>query len=108
MFLINCEINVILTWSENCVITNLTGVWIIKTNDAKLYDPVITASTQNNAKLLKQINSGLKRMINQNKYQSNVEQLSHYPYLNHLIDPNFQEVNKRFVLSFSIICVHNR
>ena len=81
MFLINCEINVILTWSENCVITNLTGVGIIKTNDAKLHDPVITVSTQNNAKLLKQINSGLKRMINQNKYQSNVEQLSHYPYL---------------------------
>ena len=30
-------------------------------------------------------------MIKWNKYQSNVEQLSYYPYVNHLIDPDFKK-----------------
>ena len=36
--------------------------------DTKLYDPVLTLSTQNNAKLLQQLKSGFKRIINRNKY----------------------------------------
>ena len=48
MRLINCEVNLILT----CVITNSTGEGKFKTTDSKLYVPVITLSTQDNAKLL--------------------------------------------------------
>ena len=38
--------------------------------DAKLYVPVVTLSTQDNAKLLEQLKSGFKRTINWNKYRS--------------------------------------
>ena len=38
--------------------------------DTKLYVPVVTLSTQDNAKLLEQLKSGFKRTINWNKYQS--------------------------------------
>ena len=38
--------------------------------DTKLYVPVLTLSTQNNAKLLDHLKSGFKRAINWNKYQS--------------------------------------
>ena len=38
--------------------------------DTKLYVPVVTLSTQGNAKLLKELKSGFKRIINQSKYQS--------------------------------------
>ena len=69
MPLINCEVNLILTWST-CVITNSTGAGRFAITDIKLYFPVITLSTQDNSKLLQQLKSGFKRVINWNKYLS--------------------------------------
>ena len=100
MPLINCEINLILTWSEDCVISSATGATKFKITDAKLYVPVVTLSTQDNEKLLQQSISGFKRTINWNKYQPNVSPESRNQYLNFLIDPSFQGVNRRFILSF--------
>ena len=55
MPLINCEINLILTWSTNCVIVSTNVVnknAASEITDTKLYVPVVTLSTQNNSKLL--------------------------------------------------------
>ena len=68
--LVNCEINLILTWSSTCVITNSTGARRFTITDTRLYVPVVTLSTQDNAKLLQQLKSGFKRTIYWNKYQS--------------------------------------
>ena len=46
MPLINCEINLILTWSENCVIPSANGETKFKITDTKLYVPVVTLSIQ--------------------------------------------------------------
>ena len=100
MLLINCEVNLILTWSKDCVITNSTGEGKFKITDAKLYVPVITLSTQDNAKLLQQLESVFKRTINWNRYQSEPKTYMQNRYLNHLINPTFQEMNRLFVLSF--------
>ena len=70
MPLINCEVNLILTWSKDCVITNFTGAAKFKITETKLYVPVVTLSTQDNAKLLQHLKSGYKRIINWNKYES--------------------------------------
>ena len=56
--LINCEINLILTWSVNCVIVytdvaNQGTAFAI--TETKLYVPVVTLSIQDNAKLLQQL-----------------------------------------------------
>ena len=51
--LINSEINLILTWSENCVICSATGATKFEITDTHLYVPVVTLSTPNNTKLLK-------------------------------------------------------
>ena len=51
MLLINCEVNLILTWSSTCVITNSTGAGRFEITDAKLYVPILTLSTQDNANL---------------------------------------------------------
>ena len=53
--LINCEINLLLTWSASCVIVsadvaNQNATFV--TTDTKLYVPVVTLSQQDNAKLL--------------------------------------------------------
>ena len=52
MSLINCEVNLILTWSPTCVISSATGETKFKITETKLYDAVVTLSTQDNAKLL--------------------------------------------------------
>ena len=56
MSLINREINVILTWSKNCVISNAAANQdtTFAITDTKLYIPVVTLSTQDNAKLWQQ------------------------------------------------------
>ena len=52
MSLTNCEINLILTWPSNCVITNSTNAETFAIIDAKIFLPVVTLSTQGNVKLL--------------------------------------------------------
>ena len=76
MPLINCEINLDLNWSKNCIIvvTDVANqVITFSITDTKLYVPVVTVSTQDNAKLLEQFfKNGFKRTINWNKYQSKI------------------------------------
>ena len=103
MPLINCEVELILTWSLGCVIIytdvgfqNPTFT-IVETN---LYVAVVTLSTKDNAKLLPQLKYGFKRTISWNKYLLKPELLPQNPKLNHLIEPSFQEVNRLFVLAF--------
>ena len=103
MYLINCEVELILTWSAGCVIIytdveNQVPTFAITETD--LYVPVVTLSTQDNAKLLTQLKSGFKRTTSWNKYISKPELLSQNENLNHLIEPSFQGVNRPFVLSF--------
>ena len=82
MPLINSEVNVILTWSSACVITNSTGAGTFEIADTKLYVPVVTLSTQENTKLLQQLKSGFKRVINWNKYLSKPESFRRNANLN--------------------------
>ena len=92
MPLINCEDNPILTWSENCVISSATGETKFTITDTKLYVQIITLSTQDNAKLLKELRSGFKITINWNKYQSKVSTETQNQYLDFLVDPSFQDL----------------
>ena len=98
--LINCEVNLMLTWSSACAVTNSTGEGWFAIRDTKIYVPVEILSIQDNAKLLQQLKSGLKRTIYWNKYQSYPRTYTKNKYLNHLVDPSFQGVNRLFVLSF--------
>ena len=100
MPLINCEFNLILTWSSTCVITESNGAGTFAITDTKLYVPVVTLSTQENTKFFQQLKSGFKRVINWNKYLSKPELLAQNPNLNHLIEPSFQGVNRLFALAF--------
>ena len=100
MPLINCEICLQLKWSKNCIL--LAGTAANKNpefeiTDTKLYVPVVTLSTQDNIKLLKQPESGFKRTINWNKYlpkTTNQARNKHLDFLTDLI------CNRLFVLSF--------
>ena len=97
MPLINCEVNLIF---HRPVISSATGETKFKITETKLYVLVIILSTQGNAKLLQQFKYGFKITINWNKYESNIKTFAQNRYLNHLINPSFQGVNRLFVLSF--------
>ena len=100
---VNCEIELILIWSGNCVIiyTDVNDqVPTFTIRETNLYVSVVTLSTQDNAKLLPQLKSGFERTISWNKYLSKPELLSQNENLNHLIESSFQGVNRVFVLAF--------
>ena len=89
MSLINCEINLILTWSENCVLTNKA------TRDA---DPDANSAV---AAIDNPTNGTFKkRTIKWNKFRSEMTSQTKNNNLNYLIDPIFTKVNRLFVLSF--------
>ena len=103
MPLINCEITHDLNWSGTCVVvaTNITNQdAAFSITDAKLYVLVVTLSIKHNPKLLAQLKSGFKRTSNWNKYQTKVSPERVNQYLDFLIDPSFQGVNRFFVLPF--------
>ena len=89
--LFNCEVNFSLTWSPTRVITNSTGAGRFAIIDTKLYVPVVTFSTQDNAKLLQQLKSGIKRTIDWNKYHSDPKTYAQNQYLSQLVDPSFKD-----------------
>ena len=71
MPLINCEVELILRWSADWVIIYTNVAEQIPTftiTEANLSVPVVTLSTQDNAKVLPQLKSGFKRTIGRNKY----------------------------------------
>ena len=112
--LINCEVELILTWSKNCVLADMTvraaqggnpaivaptGLEF-QITDTKLYVPVVTLSKENEIKLLEQLKSGFKRTVKWNKYRSQTTIQPQNNNLNYLIDPTFIIVNRLFVLTF--------
>ena len=97
---INCEVNLLLTSSIDCVITNSTGAAKFTITETKHYLLAVTLLEQDNAKLLQQLKSGFKRLINWNKYESNIKIFAGKRYLNHLINPSFQGVHRLYVLSW--------
>ena len=95
---INCEINLILI---QLVLHHLQLEKIkFKITGTKLYVPVVTLLTQDNAKRLEQLKFGFKKTINWNKYQPKVSLERQNQYLDLAFDPYIEGVNRCFVLSF--------
>ena len=97
--LINCEINLILTCSSGCFVINNPIAGQAPTfaiTDTRLYVPVVTLSTEDNAKLLQQFKSDFKRTINWNKYEPKVTVPQQNRYLDLLVNPYLLGVNKLF------------
>ena len=94
LLLINCEIELDLSWSKECIRSEISitpgipgnpnanppvlAVAVIQnnycniSNNAKLYVPVTSLSVNDNIKLLKNIKQRFKRTISWNKYRSEI------------------------------------
>ena len=106
--MIHCEVELILNWSKNCVLADMTTrdaqvnnpAIVAPSGDIKLYVPVVTLSKENDTKLSEQLKLGFKRTIKWNKYRSQITIQPQNNNLNYLIDPTFTNVNRLFVLYF--------
>ena len=113
----NCEVELTLTWSKNCVLADMTAR-DVRNNDnppvivaptglefqiknKKLYVPVVTLSKENDTKLLEQLKTRFKKTRKWNKYRSQMTVQPRNNNLNYLIDPTFTNVYRLFVLSFA-------
>ena len=123
LLLFNCEIELDLRWTKNCLIleiltttpeagnananppvqavavTQTTGT-TFKINNAKLYFPVVTLSIIDNIKYLENTNKGFKRTISWNKCRSEITIQPKSNNLDYLTDPIFKIINKLFALSW--------
>ena len=117
--LINCEVELILSWSKNCVLADMrvnadadpaivapSGV-TFKIQETELYFSVVTLSKENDIKRLEQLKTGFKRTIKWNKYRSQRTVQLQNNNLNYLIDPTFTNVIRLFILSFQRISAEN-
>ena len=107
MPLVNCKVDLELTWTKDCVISNnntaSNTVVSFKITDTKLYVPVVTLSTKDNSNLNKQLSEGFKRTVHWNEYKTipdSAATAAADPYTKTL-DSSFQGVNRLFVLGFA-------
>ena len=70
MSLISCKIDLILTWSSNCDITDSISMGTSSITDINPYFTVVTLSIQDNGKLLEQFKSVVQKY--QRKYKNNI------------------------------------
>ena len=101
MPLVNWETSLDLTWSKKCLISSVIGITEFKITEAKFYAHTVALSAKDNVKLLKQLESGFQRTINQSKYHPRSKTFPQNRYLNYLIDPTFQGLNRLFLLPFA-------
>ena len=77
-----------LTLTKDCFLdagTSANQKPTLAINDGKFYVSVVNLSTQDNSKLLKHLESGFKRTINWNKYQSKITKQAQNRYFKFLI-----------------------
>ena len=112
----NCEIELDLKWSKNCVISEtsrtpevertnpaneaLTTWATFQINNAKLHLPAVTLSINDNINFLENIKQGFKITISWNKYKSEITTQTKNNNLDYPIYRTFRNINRFFVFSF--------
>ena len=68
MPLVNCKIHLELNWSKDRVVSTRNDT-IFKITNTKLYVPIVTLSSKDNAKLVKLLEEGFNRPVYWNEYE---------------------------------------
>ena len=101
MLLINCKVELSLSWDPNCVLSNLVGPSTFIITNAEPYVPVVTLSIEDNAKLSKLSSEGFKRPVYWNKYKIIPNKTCNKnDYIRELLEASYQGVKRLFVLTY--------
>ena len=97
MPLIDCKVELTLNWYTNCVtIIGNGNAATFTITDTKLYVPIVTLNTEENAKLL---NEGFKRSVYWNHYKIFSKTYAENENIRERLDASFQGGSKLSVLS---------
>ena len=101
MLLINCKVELSLSWDPNCVLSNLVRASTFKITDTKRYVPIVTLSIEGNVKLSKLLSERFKRPVywNKNKIVSN-KIYNENNYIRELLDVSNQGFKRLFDLAY--------
>ena len=95
---INYKVELSSSWDPNCVLPILVRASTFTITDAKLYVPIVTLSTEDNAKLSKLLSEGFKRPVYWNKYKIIPNKTyNENDYIRELLDASYQGVKRLFV-----------
>ena len=99
--LINCKVELSLTWNLNCVLPNLVGNSTFTITNAKLCVPFVTLKTEDNVKLSKLLSEAFKRLDYWNKHKI----ISNKTYdkndnITEFLYSSYQGVKRLFVLAY--------
>ena len=100
MPLINCKVELSLKWYENCILSSAGTAATFAITDTKLYVPVVTLKIEDNAKLLKLLSEGFKRLVYWNIYHAILTDFAENSYIRERLNASFQEVSTLFVLPY--------
>ena len=113
MPLINCKVELSLNCIENCILNfnpnavNNINEATFTITDVKLYVPIVTLSSEDNANLSKLLSEGFKRPIYWNGYKVipnkivNIANNDREYHLRELLDSSYQGVKRLFVLAYN-------
>ena len=119
--LLNCEIEIDLSWSKECIISEISIKSVVtgntnanlpvrdmagiqttsatfQINNAKPYVPVFTLSINDNIKFLENIKQGFKRTYSWNKHRFEITTQPKSDNLDYVIEPTFRNINRLFAL----------
>ena len=101
MPLINCKVELSLSWNKNCIFPSVNNDSTFKITDTKLYVPVVTLKTEDNAKLSKLLSKGFERWIYWNEYKvSPHKNYNSNEYIRERLVASIPGVKKLFVLAY--------
>ena len=101
MPLINCKVELSLTWNKSCILSSVADDSPFSITDTKLYVPVVTLETEDNAKSSKLLTEGFKAPVYWNEYK--VTPNKNYnanAYIRERLDTSIQAVSRLFVLAY--------
>ena len=98
MPLINCEVELSLTWYESCILSSAGTAATFAITGKQL--PVVTLKTDGNVKLSKLLKERFKRLVYWNKYKITLKDYDN-EYVTERLDASFQGVSKLFVLAYA-------
>ena len=102
MPLINCKIHLELSWTKNCVMSNVAADTTFKKTITNLYVPIVILSIKDKVKLTKQWNEGIKRPAYWKEYKNKIESKEADDNLTRFyLDGFFQGTKRLFVLAFN-------
>ena len=101
MPLINCKVEILLKWIEDCMLTVAESA-TSKVTDAKPCIPIVTLKTEDNTKLSKLLSKGFKRPIYWNEYKVIPNKnYNENEYIGELLDSSWQGVKRLVVLAYN-------